>query len=62
MKQPLWAVNSIVILVALVTVAIFYFLQAPIVRKVSVEPDAIVQHQVVQPTITVDIEKIYGTR
>lgn len=58
MRQPLWAVSSSLLFLGILGQLVFVFLQKPIVRRSSIEPDNV---QVVEKKINaaVDIKKIY---
>ena len=59
MRQPLWAVNSSLLLFCILGQLVFFLLQTPIPRKTSLEPDSIplIDKKI---TATVDITKIYS--
>lgn len=60
MKQPIWLINGMIMLLGITCLSILYFLQFPVVRKVSIEPDKVVDYKPVQVTIAVETSKIYG--
>jgi type II secretory pathway component PulC len=59
MRQPLWAINSSLLFFGILGQLVFFFLQTPMVRRTSLEPDTIplVNQKAV---LNVDTIKIYG--
>ncbi|MBP7854354.1 hypothetical protein KAZ82_00275, partial [Candidatus Babeliales bacterium] len=58
MRQPLWAINSSLILLCILGQLVFVIIQKPILRRASLEPDSVnlTEHK---STVMVDIKKIY---
>jgi type II secretion system protein C len=59
MRQPLWAINSSLLLFCILGQVVFLLLHAPIARRTSLEPDPLSTMDK-KSYITVDIKKIYG--
>ncbi len=59
MRQPLWAINSSLLFFCILGQLVFLFIQTPIPRKISIEPDTVPFHEK-KIVAQVDITKIYG--
>ena len=59
MRQPLWAINSSLLLFCILGQLVFLLIRTPIPRKTSLEPDTVplTDKKIIA---TVDIKKIYG--
>ncbi|HSW75930.1 MAG TPA: hypothetical protein VLG50_02730, partial [Candidatus Saccharimonadales bacterium] len=61
MRQPLWAINSSLLLLFLLGQAVFFMIKAPMPRRISLQPDGIKTLEKKSTTVPVDIQTIYAT-
>lgn len=59
MRQPLWLINSSLLMILLISQILFFFLQKTVPRRVSLDPD-VVKFVEKKIDVDVDLKQIYG--